>query len=93
MTVKRIDSHAGWGMHLAFNCRGWGGSLISVGSSHHHNSKMITVDNIGKISDVCPHVVDHNNWNGEHGSWHGAFWWKHFVPYGDRFQITGSDCL
>ena len=78
-------------MHLEFNCHG---KHISVGPSHHQQQKTITVDNIGLISDVCPHVVDHHNWIGRFGSMQRQGWFSwHWVPYGDRFQIQGSDCL
>jgi hypothetical protein len=94
MHVLRIDSRDGWGMNLEFNCNG---KRISVGTSHHERTKIIMVDNIGMISDVCPHVVDHHNWIGRHGSMQrqGWGWWstEHWVPYGDRFKITGSGCF
>ena len=56
------------GMDL-FNCHGHN---IHVGASHHHQITYRNIDNIGPISSVCPHYVDHHNWNGHHGGHH---WW------------------
>jgi hypothetical protein len=74
-------------MDLSFNCHG---KTIHVGSSHHHMSTSRQLDNIGPIESVCPHIVDHNNWNGHHG---GRRWWGGWWNNPDRFKITGSECM
>ena len=73
-------------MDLSFNCHG---QTIHVGASHHHNTAR-RIYNIGPISSVCPHYVDHHNWNGRHG---GRHWWGGWYDWSDRFEITGGQCL
>jgi len=62
VSVKRIDSHHGWGMHLEFNCHG---KTVYIGNSDHQTTT-VTVHDIGPTSSICPHIVDKHNWNGGH---------------------------
>jgi hypothetical protein len=76
LSIKRVDSSQGWGMLLGFDCDG---KTINVGKSD-TQTKTVKVDGMGPASDLCPHTVTKDNWNGGH-------------QYGDRFEVTGSGCL
>lgn len=77
VTAKRIDYNGGWGMDLKFKCAN---ETVEIGP-HHGSGNEVTSStpvNINKLS--CP---------GEVGKWN----WLGTDTYGDRFQITTSDCI
>ena len=83
VTAERLEVNpgTGWGMNLRFKCDD---TEVNIGNSPGNNSKT-SAESYNLSSNSCPTRVDKNNWSGRHPSTG--------TQYGDKFDITVSDCI